>query len=85
MVQPRVGAAPLVDVGEHEGRGFRVPRAGRAEQVQEREVVLAVVGAAVGIFNSRANSSWDSARGSPRATLAERTVRTSASAPTAAA
>jgi hypothetical protein len=38
-----------------------------------------------GIFSSRANSACDSARGSPRATLAERTVRTSASAPTAAA
>lgn len=38
-----------------------------------------------GIFSSRANSSCDSARGSPRATPAERTVRMSASAPTAAA
>jgi hypothetical protein len=49
MAQPRVGgAATLVDVGEHEGRGFRAPQADRAEQVQQREVALALAGAAVG-------------------------------------
>jgi hypothetical protein len=86
MTQPRVRrAATFVDVGEHERRGFGAPQPGRAEQVQQREVALALRVRRSGIFSSRANSSCDSARGSPRATLAERTVRTSASAPTAAA
>ena len=49
MTQPRVGgAAALIDVAEHERGGFRAPKAGRAEQMQQREIALALAGATIG-------------------------------------
>jgi hypothetical protein len=49
VAQPRVGgAATRVDVSEHERSGFGAAQAGRAEQVQQGEVALALAGASVG-------------------------------------
>jgi hypothetical protein len=49
VAQARVsGAAALVDVAEDERGGFGAPQARGAEQVQQREVALALAGAAIG-------------------------------------
>ena len=68
--QPRVAcAAALVDVGDQQVGGLGAAQAGRAEQVQQRDVALAWRVRRSGIRSSRSNCSSGSARGSPRATL----------------
>jgi hypothetical protein len=49
LPEPRVAGSPsLVDVDEKQPGGFGAPQAGGAEQVQQREVALALPGPAVG-------------------------------------